>query len=145
REDSYVRIEGYGDTWRTLCVRTCDGYYFPISFSTEQSRFADDAQACAAACPGTPVALYVHRSPGEGVEQMVSLSGEPYTALPTAFAYRRSYNAACTCRAGQNAGGFTPVPKAARPAPAGDAQPAEAVAEAKRNVRIVGPSYYVAQ
>jgi hypothetical protein len=146
RENSYVSIPGYGDTYRTLCVRTCDGYYFPISFSTEPSRFSDDAEACAAACPGAEVSLYVHHSPGEGVEQMVSLSGEPYTALPTAFAYRKAYNPACTCRAGTAAAGFTPVPvlpKATEPAkaPAGPSP----LADAKRNVRIVGPSYYVAQ
>src|SRR4029077_15323662 len=29
-------------TYRTVCVRTCDGYYFPISYSTVPSRFADD-------------------------------------------------------------------------------------------------------
>lgn len=144
REDSYVRIEGYGDTYRTLCVRTCDGYYFPISFSTEPSRFSDDAQACAAACPGAEVSLFVHHT-GEEVEQMVSLSGQPYSSLPTAFAYRRSYNAACTCRAQQNAGGFTPVPKPAKAAPAGAPPKPEASAEAKRDVRVVGPSYYVAQ
>src|SRR5690606_21240858 len=40
----------YG-TFRTLCVRTCDGYYFPISFSTTTERFADDERACRAMCP----------------------------------------------------------------------------------------------
>jgi hypothetical protein len=146
REDSYVRIEGYGDTYRTLCVRTCDGYYFPISFATEAARFGDDAQACAAACPGAPVSLYVHRSPGEGVEQMVSLNGQPYTALPTAFAYRKAFNPACTCRAASTGAGFTPVPaprKAEAPASA-PLNPAP-LADAKRNVRVVGPDYYVAQ
>jgi hypothetical protein len=28
----------------------------------------------------------------------VSVSGAPYTALPTAFKYRQEYNAACSCR-----------------------------------------------
>src|SRR3981081_2667513 len=28
-------------TYRTVCVRTCDGFYFPISFATVPSRFAD--------------------------------------------------------------------------------------------------------
>jgi hypothetical protein len=146
REDSYVRIEGYGDTFRTLCVRTCDGYYFPISFSTDASRFGDDARACAAACPGSEVSLYVHRSPGEGVDQMVSLSGEPYTALPTAFAYRKAYNPSCTCRATSASAGFTPVPSRPRePATTGAPADAASLADEKRNVRVVGPSYYVAQ
>src|ERR1700760_4832637 len=33
-------------TYRTVCVRTCDGGYFPISFATVQSRFSDDERSC---------------------------------------------------------------------------------------------------
>jgi hypothetical protein len=84
-------------TFRTLCVRTCDGYYFPISFTTVQSRFARDEQQCRSMCPGTDVALYVHRNPGQESEAMVSLAGEPYMALPTAFRYRREYDSTCRC------------------------------------------------
>lgn len=87
-------------TYRTLCVRTCDGYYFPISFSTVPSNFWADEQACRASCPGTDVALYSYRNPGEDVAAMISLAGEPYSALPTAFKYRKSYDAACACRGG---------------------------------------------
>ena len=39
-------------TYRTVCVRTCDGYYFPISYSTVPSRFADDQRACQRDVPG---------------------------------------------------------------------------------------------
>lgn len=93
---------GWGDpfgtgTYRTLCVRTCDGYYFPISFTTVQARFARDEQLCRSMCPGTEVALYVHRNPGEDSDAMVSLAGEPYAALPTAFRYRTKYDSACQC------------------------------------------------
>lgn len=87
-------------TYRTLCVRTCDGYYFPISFSTVPSNFGADEQACRAACPGTDVTLYSYRNPGEEVGAMISLAGEPYSALPTAFKYRKSYDPACACRGG---------------------------------------------
>ncbi len=90
---------GQFGTYRTLCVRTCDGYYFPISFSTVPARFAADEQTCQSMCPGSGVALYVYRNPGEDVNQMVSLTGEPYSALPAAFRYRQEYDAACTCRA----------------------------------------------
>jgi hypothetical protein len=99
------RERGWGDglfgnaygTFRTLCVRTCDGYYFPISFSAVQSHFARDEQLCRSMCPGTDVALYVHRNPGEESEAMVSLAGEPYVAMPTAFRHRREYDPACRC------------------------------------------------
>jgi hypothetical protein len=86
-------------TYRTLCVRTCDGYYFPVSYSTVPGRFADDEQACHRMCPATDVALYTHRNPGEDVGRAVSMSGRSYSELPTAFGYRKQYNAACSCRA----------------------------------------------
>ena len=88
-----------GDTYRTLCVRTCDGYYFPISFSTVPGQFDADAQTCQQMCPGTEAVLYTHRNPGEDVADMVSLAGEPYTSLPTAFLYRKQFDKACTCGA----------------------------------------------
>ena len=86
-------------TFRTICVRTCDGYYFPISFATAPERFRDDEQSCQRMCPAAQVALYTYRNPGEEVVQAVSLNGRLYTELPTAFQYRQQYNSACSCRA----------------------------------------------
>lgn len=80
----------YGGTFRTLCVRTCDGYYFPISFSVTSDLFDRDERKCQALCPGTDVRLYSHRVPGEESENMLSGSGAPYTELPTAFKYREA-------------------------------------------------------
>jgi hypothetical protein len=85
-------------TFRTVCVRACDGYYFPISYSTVQSRFADDARTCQRECPATAAELYTYRNPGEDIAQAVSLSGQSYTALPTAFQYRKEYSPSCSCR-----------------------------------------------
>ena len=95
---TYAPGSAFG-TYRTLCVRKCDGYYFPISFSTVPSRFPTDEQTCQSMCPGADVGLYIYRNPGEEPDQMVSLTGEAYSGLPTAFRYRREYDAACTCRA----------------------------------------------
>src|SRR4029079_14827478 len=38
-------------TFRTVCVRTCDGYYFPISYTATPERFAQDEQTCQRMCP----------------------------------------------------------------------------------------------
>ena len=84
--------------YRTLCVRTCDGYYFPISYSATQSKFLEDEKTCQRMCPAAEVALYSHRNPGEDVNQAVSVSGRPYTELPAAFQYRREYTSSCSCR-----------------------------------------------
>jgi len=86
-------------TYRTLCVRTCDGYYFPISYSTVPGKFADDEKLCQRMCPATEAILYSHRNPGEDVARAVSANGKVYSELPTAFSYRKQYNAACSCRA----------------------------------------------
>ena len=88
-----------GSTFKTVCVRTCDGYYFPISYATVVSRFGEDERTCKRLCPAADVVLYTHRNPGEEIEQAVSISGRPYTELPTAFKYRQEYNSACSCRA----------------------------------------------
>jgi hypothetical protein len=92
----------FGGGYRTLCVRTCDGYYFPISFSTSQSRFADDEQTCQKLCPATEAVLFSHRNPGEDVAQAVSSTGRVYKDLANAFRYRREFVASCSCKqAGQ--------------------------------------------
>ena len=92
-----------GNGYRTLCVRTCDGYYFPISFSTSPTRFAEDEQTCQKLCPATEAVLYSHRNPGEDVAQAVSSSGRVYKDLPNAFRYRREFTASCSCKQpGQN-------------------------------------------
>jgi Protein of unknown function (DUF2865) len=89
-------------TFRTVCVRTCDGYFFPVSYSASPSRFAEDDQACQRMCPAAEVQLYTYRNPGEDISQAVSLHGRAYSDLPTAFAYRKEVNKACSCkRAGQ--------------------------------------------
>src|SRR5471032_822710 len=87
-----------GGTYRTICVRTCDGFYFPISFATSQDRFRDDEQACQRMCPASEVALYSYHNPGEEMAQAVSLNGRPYSDLPTAFAYRKALDKTCSCR-----------------------------------------------
>ncbi|MVA97621.1 DUF2865 domain-containing protein [Nitratireductor sp. CAU 1489] len=89
---------GVTGRFRTLCVRTCDGYYFPVSFSTPASALDRDEAACKAMCPGTEVALYLHRVPDQETDQMVSLAGAPYTELPAAFLYRRpDYERPASC------------------------------------------------
>jgi hypothetical protein len=85
-------------TYHTVCVRTCDGYYFPISYSTVPSRFADDENTCKRLCPAAEATLYSFRNPGEQMEQAVSEGGQQYTALPNAFRYRKELVAGCSCR-----------------------------------------------
>jgi len=84
-------------SYRTMCVRSCDGYFFPVSFSTLSSRFKEDEAKCRDQC-AAPADLYTYRNPGEEVEQMVSLDGRPYAQLRNAFKHRKVYVKGCSCK-----------------------------------------------
>ncbi|HVX76100.1 MAG TPA: DUF2865 domain-containing protein [Bradyrhizobium sp.] len=90
---------GQSGTYRTVCVRSCDGFYFPISFATVPARFPDDERTCKALCPAADATLFTYRNPGEDMHSAVSINGQPYTSLPNAFAYRQKFNPTCSCRA----------------------------------------------
>ena len=61
-----------GGQYRTLCVRTCDGYYFPISPSSSMRDFDRDQQNCEAMCPGTEAQIYYQDAAEESAETMLS-------------------------------------------------------------------------
>jgi hypothetical protein len=85
-------------TYRTICVRLCDGYYFPVSFSTLPNHFQRDAQQCQSQC-AAPAELYYHQNPGGAVEQAVSAGAQqPYTSLKSAFRYRKEFVPGCSCK-----------------------------------------------
>jgi len=54
-------------TYRTMCVRLCDGYYFPISSSAPQRQLATDARLCESRC-SSPARLFVQRSPADSAK-----------------------------------------------------------------------------
>jgi hypothetical protein len=93
-DDGRPRATG---AYRTLCVRLCDGYYFPVSFSVLPDRLRRDRDVCAGRC-GAQGRLFVHKSVGETPENMVDLQGRPYRELPTAFLYRTEHVPGCKCQ-----------------------------------------------
>jgi hypothetical protein len=86
-----------GGTYRTMCVRLCDGFYFPISFATTRDKFSKDAGKCERQCPSHS-RLFVYRNPGQSLDDMVDLRGEPYMKLATANRFKATYVADCTCQ-----------------------------------------------
>ena len=86
-------------TYRTVCVRSCDGAFFPISFATVPGRFPDDERTCKALCPAAEATLYSYRNPGEDMTSAVSINGQPYSSSPNAFRYRQEFNPSCSCKA----------------------------------------------
>ena len=49
----FSQPDSQSDTFRTICVRSCDGYYFPISFAAPTGKFQDDQQTCHRICPAS--------------------------------------------------------------------------------------------
>ena len=90
--------QSYGNTYRTVCVRLCDGYYWPISYATSPDNFDRDRQKCESSC-SSPARLYRGRTSGTETEDMEDLSGQPYHRLKTAFLYRTQYEPSCKCKA----------------------------------------------
>jgi hypothetical protein len=83
------------ETVRTVCVRICDGYYWPVSFSTVTDYLGNDSAMCQRQGGGADVALYYYKNPGEDAEQMISVNGGRYIDLENAFRYRREFVAEC--------------------------------------------------
>ena len=88
---------GNGEAYRTVCVRLCDGYYWPISFGAGSAEFSRDSATCEQSC-SMPAKLYHAPVLGEAPE-LVDLNGQAYTKLGTAFQFRTTYNPSCKCRA----------------------------------------------
>jgi len=83
--------------YRTVCVRLCDGFYYPIHYSIYGSQVAQDAEKCQQNC-AAPAELYVYRNPGQKIQQAISLSGSAYMDLPVALKYRSEYVNGCSCK-----------------------------------------------
>jgi hypothetical protein len=70
-------------------VRTCDGRYFPISSTGNQSR----AASCNSFCPASETKVVY----GSNIDEAVTENGKPYSELPNAFRYRDELVSGCTC------------------------------------------------
>jgi uncharacterized protein DUF2865 len=83
--------------YRTLCVRMCDGFYWPVSSSVSRSKFTRDARICRSRC-GEDAKLFYHSARTGKVENMVDLTGRKYANLDMAFRYRKKLVKGCQCR-----------------------------------------------
>ncbi|MGI9386928.1 MAG: DUF2865 domain-containing protein, partial [Methyloligellaceae bacterium] len=83
--------------YRTMCVRSCDGYMWPISFSTTTANFDVDENVCRSSC-AAPTRLYYYENPGQEPDQMVDRRGRSYNLLPTAWRYKKQHVSSCKCR-----------------------------------------------
>ncbi len=97
-EEPSAPIDPLGDgAYKTLCVRKCDGFYFPISPRSTRARFETDASLCQASCPNAEVELFLQPL-GQEADAAVAMDGTPYTSLPNAFRYRKAVDPSCSCK-----------------------------------------------
>jgi hypothetical protein len=86
-----------GDAYRTVCVRLCDGFYYPVNEAARVGNFPAEEKICQSTC-SVPARLFYQKLPaGEDAGEMVSLTGERYADLPNAFRYRSEFLNACSC------------------------------------------------
>ncbi len=90
-------VQSRTGAYRTLCVRMCDGFYWPISNAVSRNRFHRDANTCRASC-GEEARLFYHPASQGDVSEMVDLTGRAYVKLPTAFRYRKALSDSCKCK-----------------------------------------------
>ncbi len=81
----------------TVCVRSCDGAFFPVTYFGAASRSDTLEQVCRSLCPNAEVALYSFPF-GGSIDEAVSSAGEPYARLPNADKFVQSYDPSCSCR-----------------------------------------------
>jgi hypothetical protein len=82
---------------RSVCVRLCDGYFFPVAPISSSADLAGHQATCEETCPDAPTALYVEPAGSDKIEDAVSTSGAPYTALPVALRSRTTFDNTCAC------------------------------------------------
>ncbi|EJC79539.1 Protein of unknown function (DUF2865) [Rhizobium leguminosarum bv. trifolii WSM2297] len=85
----------------TMCVRNCDGGFFPISSNATSVDFGRDAQTCAKMCPGIETELFYRDVTSTEASNMISVAtGTPYSAMKNAFAYKNrtpGEKTSCAC------------------------------------------------
>ncbi len=77
-----------------VCVRLCDGYFFPLP--TSASDYVSQGSACNSLCPDAPTEVF-YRNGADKIEDSVSASGKPYSALPVSLRYRTTTDETCSC------------------------------------------------
>ena len=97
--DSRRGRSGYASAgrYKTMCVRLCDGFYFPISSSARRREFYRDAEQCQAQCDSETRLFYMPRDAGS-IEAARDQTGLYYEELRNAFLYRKKLDQSCSCR-----------------------------------------------
>lgn len=94
------RLASWAFWGRTMCVRTCDGYVFPVGNLNGRGDLPAHQTACSAACPGAQTQLYSlplgYGLADPGNARSV-VDGSLYQNLRTALLFRKQLVPNCSC------------------------------------------------
>ena len=80
-----------------VCVRTCDGGFFPMRNLPEGRGSADEM--CQALCPGTEAQAYSMPYGDDALKHAATVKGSrAYTGLANAFKFRKEFVPNCSCK-----------------------------------------------
>ena len=83
---------------RSVCVRTCDGYFFPVATPNRNSEFSSRQASCDTLCPEAETKLFVMPAGSENIDQAAAArGGELYGQLMAKIRASDAKPAACGC------------------------------------------------
>lgn len=82
---------------KAICVRTCDGGFFPVSYNYTPDKNDRLIELCHAQCPNSEVLLFTYPE-GQEVDKAIGIDGRPYTTLANAGRFKTKYDPACGCK-----------------------------------------------
>jgi hypothetical protein len=84
---------------RSVCVRLCDGYFFPIGPVGDTADLTSHEALCTGLCPGAPTRLYVQPAGSDNIDDATSVKDHKrYSALPVAYRHSDTADNTCSCR-----------------------------------------------
>ena len=81
---------------RPVCVRLCDGFFFPLASAGKGGPDAAP-EMCQAQCPGAETEAF-SMGTGDDITQAIGTGGKSYMELDNALRYQKATVAGCSCR-----------------------------------------------
>lgn len=88
-------VSGSSAEARTICVRLCDGYQYPIATLRDGADVRGHEALCRAMFPGVPTRVYRVAPGAVTIDDAVGPDGRTYRQLPMAYAFKTSLDPAC--------------------------------------------------
>ena len=83
---------------RSVCVRTCDGYFFPVAALNHNSEISSHQASCDTLCPEAETKLFVMPAGSENIDEAAAArGGELYSQLMARIKASDAKPASCGC------------------------------------------------